>query len=179
MAYGTKNSADFNVNSQDLIGEIIGKVPVQKKENNYCVMGNIGQYLWTRDANQKPADAPLRKGLPPVGVGIFARAGWEPQDRNVIDQFYSFGVGGYGGIPGRDRDQWGLGWAGSHISGDLRNDLIVLGRQANKFENAFETFYNIAVTPATHLSLDCQVIKSAASRVDTAVVLGTRLQFDF
>jgi len=179
VAYSTKSFTDFNVDSQDLIGEIIGKVPVSKKDGNYAVLLDFDQYFWTRDAGQAPADAPSRKGLPPVGVGLFFRAGWEPEDRNVIDQFYSFGVGGYGGLPGRDRDQWGLGWAGSHISGDVRNALSVLGRHPHDFENALEAFYNFAVTPATHVSVDLEVIKSAAAAVDTAVVLGTRLQFDF
>ena len=179
VAYSTKSFTDFNLDSRDLIGEIIGKVPVSKKDGNYCALASFDQYVWTRDAAQTPADAPSRKGLPPVGLGLFARAGWEPQDRNVIDQFYSFGIGGYGGLPGRDRDQWGVGWAGSHISGDLRNDLSVLGRHPNEFENAFEVFYNFAVTPATHVSVDLEVIKSVASAVDTAVVIGTRYQFDF
>lgn len=179
VAYSTKDLVDFNVDNRQLIGEIIGLVPVSKKHDNYCIMANIGQYLWTRDAGQSSTDAPSRKGLPPVGVGLFGRVGWEPQDRNVIDQFYSFGVGGYGGFPGRDRDQWGVGWAGTHISGDLRDALRVLGRRPNEFEHAIEAFYNFAVTPATHLSLDLEVIKSAAASVDTAVVLGTRFQVDF
>ncbi len=179
VAYSTKDSLDFNVDSRYLIGEIIGKVPVSKKSDNYCVLLNFAQYLWTRDAGQTPADAPSRKGLPPVGFGLFLRAGWEPKDRNVIDQFYSFGIGGYGGLPGRDRDQWGVGWAGTHISGDLRKDLSVLRRQVNAFENAFEVFYNFAVTPATHVSLDLQVIKSASPSVNTAVVIGARFQLDF
>jgi carbohydrate-selective porin OprB len=179
VAYSTKDLVNFDVDNRHLIGEVIGRVPVSKKTDNYAVMLNIGQYLWTRDADHAPSGAPSRKGLPPVGFGLFFRAGWEPQDRNVIDQFYSFGIGGYGGLPGRDRDQWGVGWAGSHISGDLRNDLSVLGRRANAFENAFEAFYNFAVTPAVHVSLDLQVIKSASAAVDTAVVIGTRLQLDF
>jgi porin len=179
VAYSTKSFTDFNVSSQDLIGEVIGRVPVSKKDGNYCALASFDQYLWTRDAGQLPADASSRKGLPPVGIGLFFRAGWEPQDRNVIDQFYSFGIGGYGGLPGRDRDQWGLGWAGTHISQDLRNDLSVLGRHPNEFENAFEVFYNFAVTPATHVSVDLEVIKSVASSVETAVVIGTRYQFDF
>jgi carbohydrate-selective porin OprB len=178
-AYSTKKFTDFNVDIRTLIGEIIGLVPVSKKDGNYTVLLNFDQYLWTRDAGQAPADAPSRRGLPPVGVGLFFRAGWEPQDRNVIDQFYSFGIGGYGGLPGRDRDQWGLGWAGTHISGDLRNDLRTLGRRPNEFENAFEAFYNFAVTPAAHVSLDLQVIKSVSPSVDTAVAIGTRFQLDF
>jgi len=179
VGYSTKDMVNFNVSTRDLIGEVIGLVPVSKKTENYAVLANVGQYLWTRDAGQASAGAPSRKGLPPVGVGLFARAGWEPKDRNVIDQFYSFGIGGYGGLPGRDCDQWGLGWAGTHISGDLRQALSGLGRRPNEFEHAFEVFYNFAVTPATHVSLDLEVVDSVARSVDTAVVTGTRLQFDF
>jgi carbohydrate-selective porin OprB len=178
-AYSTKELVDFNIDNRQLIGEVIGLVPVSRKTGNYGVMVSFDQYFWTRDAGQALANEPSRKGLPPVGVGLFARAGWEPQDRNVIDQFYSFGIGGYGGLPGRDRDQWGLGWAGTHISGDLRRALSTLGKQANEFEHAYEAYYNFAVTPATRISLNIEVIDSAAPSVDTAVVMGTRLQFDF
>ncbi len=53
------------------------------------------------------------------------------------------------------------------------------GRSANDFVNAVETFYNFAVTPAMHITLDLEVIKSASPAVNTAVVIGTRFQFDF
>jgi len=71
-----------------------------------------------------------------IGWGLFARFAWtpDPEDRNVIDQFYSFGVGGRGClIPGRDLDFWGLGWAGTHISGDLRDDLAFLNVEVDLF----------------------------------------------
>ena len=64
-------------------------------------------------------------------------------------------------------------------SKDVRYALTVIGRHANEFENAFETFYNLAVSPATHVTFDIEAIKSASAAVDTAVVIGTRLQFDF
>ena len=61
----------------------------------------------------------------------------------------------------------------------MRNDLNVLGRGAHAFEHAFEAFYNFAVTPAAHVSLDLEVIHSAFPSVDLATVIGTRFQFDF
>jgi hypothetical protein len=45
-------------------------------------------------------------------------------------------------IPGRDYDQWGIGWSGTHISSDLRDDTDVLGIDLNSFEHAVEAFYN-------------------------------------
>jgi len=121
-----------------------------------------------------------RKGLPPVGVGIFGRAGWAPKDRNVIGQFYSLGISGFGMlIPGREHDRWGIGWAGTHISSDLRDDAALFGAELDSFEHGFEAFYNFRVTPAVHLTVNAQAIDSPAKSVDTAYTLGTRLQIDF
>ena len=94
-------------------------MPVAKKSDNYSVMANFDQYLWVkggsveaydRERRLKQSKYPGHAGLdlPPVGIGIFGRAGWTPKNRNVIDKFFSFGIGGYGMlIPGRDQDQWG------------------------------------------------------------------------
>jgi hypothetical protein len=92
---------------------------VDEKSNNYTVIGNFAQYLWVKagsaEAYNRRVEASPHAGLthhnvPPAGIGIFGRFGWAPKDRNAIDQFYSFGIGGYGMlIPGRDNDQWGIG----------------------------------------------------------------------
>jgi carbohydrate-selective porin OprB len=139
-------------------------------------MLNFDQYLWVKEGS--PAAG--RKHQPPVGIGIFGRAGWVPKDRNVIDQFYSFGIGGFGMlIPGRDNDQWGIGWAGTHISSDLKDDVGLLGIDLDSFEHAVEAFYNFQLTPATRLTVDAQLIDSIAKSVDTAFALGARFQIDF
>ena len=177
--YSSKNILAYDVDPRNLIRELIGAIPPARYGENHGLMLNLDQYLWTRDDGAAGGDAPSRKGLPPVGFGLFFRAGWAPSSRNVIDQFYSAGIGGYGMIPGRDRDQWGLGWSGTHISGDLRQDLRLLGRKIHQFENGFEAFYNFAVPPATHVTASVQVIDSVNPAVDTAVVIGTRFQFDF
>jgi len=179
LGYSKKDLVAFDIDPRHLIGEIIGLTPVISYDNNYAAIVNFDQYLWTRDEGVAGADAPSRKGLPPVGMGIYFRAGWAPADRNVIDQFYSFGIGGYGMIPGRDDDRWGLGWAGTHISSDLRRDAGLLGTDLNSFEHGFEAFYNFAVTPATHVTANVQVIDTVNPGLDTAVVIGTRFQFDF
>jgi len=176
LGYSNKDIPAFDIDPRNLIGEIIGVVPVVNKTENYAVLVNFDQYLWVKSSAQDKD----RHNLPPVGIGLFGRAGWAPKDRNVIDQFYSFGVGGYGMlIPGRDRDQWGLGWAGTHISSDLRNDAGILRIDLDSFENAFEVFYNVEVTPAVHLTFNAQLVDSMAASVDTATTLGARLQVDF
>jgi hypothetical protein len=95
---------------------------------------------YDRERRMKESKHPglARLHLPPVGIGIFGRAGLAPTDRNVIDQFYRFGVGGYGMlIPGRGQDRWGIGWAGTHISDDLRRITRGLGKDLDALEHGF------------------------------------------
>jgi porin len=151
-----------------------------EKSNNYLALGTFDQYLYVKDKERM------------IGWGLFARFGWCPKNRNVIDQFYSFGVGGRGLlIPGRDTDFWGLGWAGTHISDDFRDELDLVNVGVDSYEHVIEGFYNIALTPAIHLTLDAQYIinpvvaqvrKDTGGDVDSddyALVFGSRLQLDF
>ena len=176
VGYSNKDVTNYDIDSRHLIGEIIGIIPIDKKSSNYAGIVNFDQFLWVKENGNDAG----REKLPPVGIGIFGRAGWVPKDRNVIDQFYSFGLGGYGMlIPGRDNDRWGVGWAGTHISSDLRNDARLLEIDIDRFENGFEAFYNVEFTPAVHFSLNLQIMNSVDPTVDTATTLGTRLQVDF
>jgi hypothetical protein len=43
----------------------------------------------------------------------------------------------------------------------------------------FETFYNVAITSASHLTFDLQLADSALPKPDTAVILGGRLNLAF
>jgi hypothetical protein len=189
LGYSSKDIPSFDIDPRHLIEEIIGVVPVAEETENYTFMLNFDQYLWVKpdssDAYHKRLETAQYPGvgrhhLPPVGIGIFGRAGWAPSDRNVIDQFYSFGIAGYGMLlPNRDNDQWGLGWAGTHVSTDLRDDVGLLGVDLDSFEHAFEAFYNVEVTPAVHLTLNAQFIDPPVKSIDDAYTLGTRLQIDF
>jgi len=172
----TRDVTSFAINRRHLVGEILGLVPVAQKEENYTLLLNFDQYLWVKDGGQGAE----RKGLPPLGIGVFGRAGWAPKDRNVIDQFYSLGIGGFGMlIPGRDGDSWGFGWAGTHISSDLRKDAGFLGVELDSFEHAAEAYYSFQVTPAVYLTVNAQVIESTAESVNTSFSGGARLRVDF
>ena len=172
LAYSTKERNSFDISRERLFGQLIGAIPIDEKSSNYTVIGNFAQYLWMKEGDEGLP----RNNLPPRGIGIFGRFGWHPEDRNVIDAFYSFGVRGIGMlIPGRPDDEWGLGWAGSHISDDLRD----LTDQLRSWEHAFELYYNYMLTPAMRLSANTQVIRPAVEDNDTALTLGLRLQLDF
>ena len=43
----------------------------------------------------------------------------------------------------------------------------------------FEGFYNIAITPASRVTLDLQIVEPALARLSTATVLGLRINLDF
>ncbi len=172
LAYSTKERASFDISRQQLFAQSVGEVPIDEKSTNYTVIGNFSQYLWVKEGSQ----GLKRENLPPRGIGIFCRFGWHPEDRNVIDEFYSFGLRGIGvSLPGRDDDEWGLGWAGSHISEDLRDNIDDL----RDWEHAFEAYYNLLLTPASHLSVNAQAIRPADEDLDTAYTLGLRMQLDF
>jgi len=190
-AYTNKDFPTYGVaNRLQLLAELIGRVPIEEKTDNWATIITADQYLFVKDIERQ------------IGWGLFFRFGYAPKNRNAIDQFYSFGVGGRGMlIPGRDLDFWGLGWAGTHFSSDLRDDLKLatslplLGRpgvELEGFEHAVEAFYNIAITPWAHLTIDLQFIVNpvGAQIIDhslvgsadddrLAIVLGSRLQIDF
>jgi carbohydrate-selective porin OprB len=187
-AYTSKDSFGFAIDERYLFGtdltDVVALLPTTA-EDNYAFIFTGSQYLWVRDGAQRKRSDPVnyatarRENINPVGFGLSARFGISPSDRNVIDQFYKFGIGGWGGILGRDDDNWGIGWAGSHISSDLREIAGRAGRDLDDFEHGVEAFYNFALTPAAHLSGHVQWINPIDSTKDDVVTLSARLQLDF
>jgi len=173
--YSTKDESDFAIDPRYLIGSIIGVVPKAEKDDNYALALTATQYVWASGETSTRGE--------PLGIGPFFRFGIAPDDRNIIDQFYSVGIGGKGGLFGRVDDQWGVGWAGSHISGEFRRlaGAIVenAGIELDDFEHVVEGYYNVAVTPAAALTVNLQYIHPIGSQRDDMLVLGARLQLDF
>ncbi len=109
------------------------------------------------------------------GVGLFLRIGFADDDTNPIDFTISGGVGAKGIIPGRDNDTCGLGY----FYYSIEVSRLAIAINVDDQVQGFEAFYNLAITPAAQLTLDVQVVESAAAAVDTAVVLGMRLNLQF
>lgn len=172
VGYTSKNPYNFAIDPRHLLAEVLGIVPVERKRDNYGLMLNFDQYLWLAPVLGKNDN--YRKDLPPLGLGIFGRAGWAPDDRNVIDQFYSFGIGGYGSpFAYRPFDNWGIGYAYTHISAKLRNALKFVDLRSN--EQGFEIFYNYAIVPSVNLTVNLEAIRSPISARKTAFAGGGRL----
>jgi len=108
------------------------------------------------------------------GWGLFGRVGFGDNDTNPIRFNFAAGLGGTSPIPGRETDRWGLGLYYIDIA-----HLDVLQTLNLNHETGAEFFYNIALTPWAHLSLDAQVVDPVVQRADTAWVLGTRLVITF
>jgi len=132
---------------------------ITTNKDAWCIYWNGYQYL---------------QGDEKKGWGVFGRAGFGDGDPNAVRFSFAAGVGGTSPIPTRETDRWGLGMYYVDFS-----NLDVLEKLRINHETGGELFYNIALTPWAHLTLDAQVIDSPLPKVDTAVVLGTRLVINF
>lgn len=178
LIYGhvKKPLTTYELDARHIIEEDIKKIKIPPKCTNYALLLNFDQYVWINPDNDYVT---CRNHQPPIGILLFGRAGWEPKDRNVIDQFYSIGIGSYGGFRNRYYDQWGLGYAATHLSSMLRKDLEKLHITFTNFEHALEFFYNMELTPALHLSFHSKIIRPPLQSHDAALVIEAHLQADF
>jgi porin len=85
-------------------------------------------------------------------------------------------VGGTGLIPGRSRDNWGVGYYYAAPSTDLKDSLE--STLTIRDEQGWEIFYNFAVTPWLGLGADVQIINPSLAN-DTAVFSGLRAVLKF
>jgi porin len=147
---------------------------IPKQHSTWAAYWSGWQYLFAKEADGKTID--VADGQPDVeGIGLFSRFGFADKDTNPIDWALSGGIGGRGMIPSRDNDVFGVGYFYNHIQS---SDLFPPSAIRN-YAQGFEAFYNIAVTPACHVTLDVQVVEPAGSAVDTATILGMRASLAF
>jgi porin len=163
---GTWSSKTFNTLQQDprLLLTFLGlpiDVPIRQQSGSWSAYYNFDQFLYTTSADGSE------------GFGIFGRVGLADPHTNPLEQFYSFGIGGHGMLPGRARDRFGLGFYYGRLSRDLRGLL----RDSSAW--GMEIFYNIAVTNWLFVTPDIQVIEPAAKPASTAFLTGLRVQMRF
>ena len=156
------------------------------RSSSFMFGANFAQYLFTIAREDNRDDSPRREYVPAPGLGVFGRLGVGPESENLISLFGSFGLSGVGLIPGREYDQFGLGWYYVGISSQLRDRINSSEVLTNVLtsdgasENGLEFYYNFAITPAIQLTADVQYIFNPEfAREDHALVLGGRLQVAF
>lgn len=147
---------------------------VPKKHSTWAVYWSAWQYLFVEDTHGLPL-AQFAGLAKQKGIGLFARLGFADKETNPVELAVSGGIGGRGLIPSRDNDSFGIGYYYNSIQ-TLRISSLLGIKDSTQ---GFECFYNIAVTPASHLTLDLQIVKSASTRLETATVLGLRADLEF
>jgi porin len=167
-----------------ILGEILEKYPVvgapqplNQESETWAAVYSFEQYLW------QPA------GDPRHGIGMFFSAGISDGKANPIKYSYSLGLVGKGVVPGRPRDDFGIGWARTEFSDDFvpyLRDTFDLGLD---HEDAVELYYNAAVTPWLSISPSFQIISPALNKaldangnfqdLDTTYIAGVRVGIRF
>ena len=121
---------------------------------------------------------------------MFFSAGVSDGKANPIKNSFSLGLVGKGVVPGRPRDNFGIGWARAKFSDDFvpfLRDRFDLGL---KHEDVVELYYNAAVTPWMSVSPSLQIVSPALNKtfdaassgfkaLDTAYILGVRVGIRF
>jgi porin len=147
---------------------------IPSKNSTWAVYWSAWQYLFTPATEKQPFD--LSNGQPDQpGIGLFSRFGFADKETNPIEWAVSGGIGGRGMIPSRDNDTFGLGYYYNSIQRTRLFSALGLVDSSQ----GFECFYNIAVSPALHVTLDLQVVESVLSTVRTATILGMRANLSF
>jgi len=134
-----------------------------KNERHYFAY-TFDQYLYQSKEN------------PREGFGLFGQFGISEGNPNRLYWSGHVGVGGTGLIPGRSRDNWGVGYYYAAPSPDLKDSLTRILRIRD--EKGGEIFYNFAVTPWLTLGADLQVIKPSLAN-NTAIFSGLRTVIRF
>ena len=110
------------------------------------------------------------------GFGLFGQLGVSDGNPNGLRWSLLTGIGGKGLIPGRSKDNWGIGYYYDGFSQDLKNALAPA--QVLRDEQGLELFYNFVLTSWSVLGFDLQVIRPALASA-TAVIPGMRMVMRF
>jgi porin len=147
---------------------------IPTENETWAVYWSAWQYLFTDQPSEGPMNL-LDGQADLTGIGLYARAGFADKNTNPVEWSVSGGVGGRGVFGHRVNDTYGLGYYYSSIQTTRISGILNL----EDHTQGFEAFYNMALTPAAHLTFDFQAVDSPAGNLDTAIILGARLGLTF
>lgn len=141
--------------------------PVEPQGGSWSVNYVFRQYLVARGARD--------------GWGLFSQVSFADRATSPITVFFDVGLGGNGLFAARPRDEFGISYAYTDLSEDLKSNLnlITLGGHPVRPEHQLEVFYDMHLLPWLQLTGDLQIIRPTRSSADTAVVPGARLRIVF
>jgi porin len=115
------------------------------------------------------------------GWGLFSQVSFADHATSPLTTFFDIGLGGNGLLAARTRDEFGVAYAFTDLSDDLKDnlDLILLGGRRLRAEHQLEIFYNLHILQWLQLTGDLQIIRPTRPVADTAVVPGVRLRIVF
>lgn len=144
------------------------------RSDTWAIYWSSWQYLFVKDPSDKAIDAGDGRA-DHEGLGLFARAGVADTETNPVAWSASAGVGGRGMIPSRINDSWGVGYFYTSFQDERISGPLGLGGSGQ----GAEAYYNVALTPYANLTFDAQLAESVVDDIDTAVILGMRLNLLF
>jgi porin len=158
-------------------GLLVPTEPLNQEDETWAAVYGFEQYLW------QPAGDPKR------GIGMFFNFGVSDGKANPVKYNYALGLVGKGLVPGRPRDDFGIGWARTEFSDNFVPYLRSTFDLGLDHEDALELYYSAAVTPWLSVSPSLQVINSGLNKVldasgnlkelDTTYVAGVRVGIRF
>jgi porin len=160
-SYSTKDGTDWETLDDVALGlaDTAGT-----KESRWYLAYTIDQYLYRSKTNPKE------------GIGLFGQFEISDGNPNYLHGMAFGGLGGTGMIPGRNLDNWGIGYYYAAFADGLEN--LPPPNPQIRDEQGLEAFYNVALTPWFIIGGDVQVIK-ASLKDETAVLSGVRTVIRF
>nr|WP_320192236.1 carbohydrate porin [uncultured Desulfobacter sp.] len=114
---------------------------------------------------------------PGKGLGLYAKAAIADGNPNPIQGSFIGGFAGQRIVPGRPRDTFGIGYFYYNFSNELQSAVTPLITFEN--EQGIEVFYNIAVSPWLHITVDLQCIDPGTGGNADAWIGGLRTNIRF
>jgi porin len=141
--------------------------PIEPQGGSWSVNYVFRQYIVERAARD--------------GWGLFTQVSAADRATSPITAFFDVGLGGNGLFAARPRDEFGVAYAYTDLSEELKDnlDLPALGLERLRAEHQLEVFYDVHITPWLQLTGDLQIIRPNRPGTDTAVVPGGRLRIVF
>lgn len=172
---GTYSTKSFTALDQN-VRLVVEDRSLREKDGSWCLYYNFDQYLYESESGSGH------------GLGVFGRFGISDGNPNPVKYFYSAGIGGRGVVPGRPLDSFGIGYYFITVGNPSFTGPFA-ARSLLGDEQGGEAYYNLAITPWMKLTPDIQLVRPAQRRtvgtsgiqasvkhVDTAAVVGIRLQ---
>ena len=162
---GIWNSRKFASLSQSPL-VFFPSVPIARQSGSWALTYEFDQYLFADPCDSKR------------GWGVFGRYGIADPETNPIRYFASVGVGGNSPLSGRTYDRFGMGWFYFGKSNEIAPFAAsILGGLRDG--QGGEVFYNAAINRRVSLTADGQLLQSALSSIDTALIVGLRANISF